>query len=202
MSKPRCTQSGCDGEHTPSVHKLMGEESVSVNLVTEDESEDESEDKDEDEGWWVGTVGVTEMPDHVEEILGEMIGPGSGQGQEGYCTEAGSGYRVEEELEYPLDDCSAGEVAEDKWWGLGSTQPHSEEGGAGAQYPPTTRLPRNNMVQTPRATSAKRRKLRKRPETTSDQDWEEARRDAWLRQMLSDTSSDEGEERYGRFAES
>ncbi len=24
MSKPRCTQSGCDGEHTPSVHKLMG----------------------------------------------------------------------------------------------------------------------------------------------------------------------------------
>jgi hypothetical protein len=37
MSKPRCTQSGCDGEHTPSMHKLMGEEHVGVNLVTEDE---------------------------------------------------------------------------------------------------------------------------------------------------------------------
>jgi hypothetical protein len=48
----------------------------------------------------------------------------------------------------------------------------------------------------------KRRKLRKKPETTLDQDWEEARRNAWLRQMLSDTSSDEDEERYGRFAES
>ncbi len=35
-----------------------------------------------------------------------------------------------------------------------------------------------------------------------DQDWEEARRSAWLRQMLSDTSSDKDEERYGRFAES
>jgi hypothetical protein len=29
MSKPRCTQPGCDGEHTPSVHKLMGEENDS-----------------------------------------------------------------------------------------------------------------------------------------------------------------------------
>ncbi len=39
---------------------------------------------------------------------------------------------------------------------------------------------------------------------TRDQDWEEARRSAWLRQMLSDTSSDEdeGEGHHGRFAES
>ncbi len=33
LSKPRCTQAGCDGEHTPGVHKLMGEESAGVNLV-------------------------------------------------------------------------------------------------------------------------------------------------------------------------
>jgi hypothetical protein len=51
-------------------------------------------------------------------------------------------------------------------------------------------------------TGTKRRKLRKRPETTIDRDLEEARRNAWLRQMLSDTSSDEDEERYGRFVES
>jgi hypothetical protein len=49
---------------------------------------------------------------------------------------------------------------------------------------------------------AKRRRLRKKPETTIDQKWEEVRQNAWLRQMLSDTSSDEDEERYGRFAES
>ncbi len=35
MSKPRCTQSRCDGEHTPSVLKLMGEERAGVNLVAE-----------------------------------------------------------------------------------------------------------------------------------------------------------------------
>jgi hypothetical protein len=37
-----------------------------------------------------------------------------------------------------------------------------------------------------------------------DQQWEQARYDAWLRQLLSDDSSDgsDDEERYGRFAES
>jgi hypothetical protein len=72
LSKPRCTQSRCDGEHTPGVHKLMGEESAGVNLIAEDGDEegDEEEDEgeDEDEGWWVGTVGVMEMPDQAEGI--------------------------------------------------------------------------------------------------------------------------------------
>jgi hypothetical protein len=54
--------------------------------------------------------------------------------------------------------------------------------------------------QSPCLMSAKWRKLRKRPEKTRDQEWEKARQDAWLRQMLSDTSS--GEDECGRFAES
>jgi hypothetical protein len=68
LSKPGCTQPGCDGEHTPSMHKLMGEENVGVNLVaehgSEDEDEGEDESEDEDEGWWVGTVGVMEEPEY------------------------------------------------------------------------------------------------------------------------------------------
>ncbi len=56
LSKPRCTQASCDGEHTPRVHELMGEESVGVNLVAEDEYESE-----EDEEWWVGTVRMEEV---------------------------------------------------------------------------------------------------------------------------------------------
>ena len=44
---------------------------------------------------------------------------------------------------------------------------------------------------------------RQESETAVDQQWEEARHSAWLRQLLSDDSSDEDEEeRYGRFAES
>jgi hypothetical protein len=46
--------------------------------------------------------------------------------------------------------------------------------------------------------------LRKKSEATVDQQWEEARRNAWLRQLLSDDSSEgsDDEEQYGRFAES
>jgi hypothetical protein len=83
MSKPRCTQPGCDGEHTPSVHKLMGEENAGVNLIAEDRDgedevkyEDEDEDEAEDEGWWVGTIGVMEMPDQIEEAPNKMFGQG------------------------------------------------------------------------------------------------------------------------------
>jgi hypothetical protein len=52
LLKPRCTQAGCDGEHTPRVHKLMGEDNAGVNVVAGDESEDEDEirEEDEDEG--------------------------------------------------------------------------------------------------------------------------------------------------------
>jgi hypothetical protein len=76
LSKPRCTLPGCDGEHTPGVHKLMGEESAGVNIIAgdgneEDEEEDEDEDEDEgeyeDDGWWVGTVGVMEVPEWAGE---------------------------------------------------------------------------------------------------------------------------------------
>jgi hypothetical protein len=199
MSKPRCTQSGCNGEHTPSMHKLMGEEHVGVNLVAEDESEaggnkdegeDEYQDQGEDEEWWVRTVGMMEVPSREEEILSEVD---------------------ESEPEHPPDECFPEGVAEDGRWSPGSIQPYSAGGGAGVQHPSTRWLPHNEstaaadrplMGQWSRFTGTRRRKLRKRSKTTVDREWEEARRDAWLRQMLSDTSSDEDEERYGRFAES
>ena len=52
LSKPRCMLPGCDGEHTPGVHKLMGEESAGMNIIAGDgdEEEDEDEGEYEDEG--------------------------------------------------------------------------------------------------------------------------------------------------------
>jgi hypothetical protein len=38
LSKPRCTLPGCNGEHTPDVHVLMGEENAGVNITTGDGS--------------------------------------------------------------------------------------------------------------------------------------------------------------------
>jgi hypothetical protein len=223
LSKPRCTQAGCDGEHTPGVHKLMGEESVGVNLVAEDESELE-EDEDEDEEWWVGTIGVEGMRDQEEEALDEA----SESEPEGVAHLAAmqSDSGLEEEPECLPDNCSAGEMVEDGWWSPEPPQPYSEEDGEGGVYYVQVRDPKSQgnqplhstatgsrgkeaiapdklwEGQSPCPRGAKRRKLRKRPEKTRDQEWEEARQDAWLRQMLSDTSSGEDEESCGRFAES
>jgi hypothetical protein len=204
LSKPRCTQPGCDGEHTPGVYKLMGEESAGVNLIAEDENEeedgDEAEEEGEDEGWWVGTVGVMETLDWAEETSCSV--PSLGQEQDASHGEAEDGGQIEYEPELPLDDCFAGEMAEDEWWDLEPAYPSLERGGAGALHSGAPQHPPSSAAGSPRPVGAKRRRLKKRPGATVDQDWEEARRSAWLRQMLSDTSSDEDEERYGRFAES
>ncbi len=138
------------------------------------------------------------------------------------CTgESDSG--LEDEPEYPLDTHPA---EGDGWWSPEPPQPSSEESEGGAQYPTRVRdfkpqgegpipegakgslgeggtapdEPRKEWPPHPRG--GKRRKLRKRTERTRDQEWEKARQDAWLRQMLSDTSSSKDEESCGRFAES
>ena len=85
-------------------------------------------------------------------------------------------------------------MAEDECWDLEPT--HSSLGGGGEEVKPL-RTPQRSSGRadwSPYSVEAKRRKLRKRPGTTRDQDWEEARRSAWLRQMLSDASSDEDED--------
>jgi hypothetical protein len=126
LSKPRCTQTGCDGEHTPGVHKLMGEESVGVNLVAEDGWESE---EDEDEGWWVGTVGV------VEEA-GEP-GPEGGAWPTTSVFTRESSHGPGNKPEYPWDAhilSDPRESGEDRWWSPEPPQPSSEEDEEEVQY--------------------------------------------------------------------
>jgi hypothetical protein len=78
----------------------MGEESVGVNLVVEDESELE-EDEDEDEEWWVRTIGVVEMRGQEEEALDEVIE--SEPEGETHLAAMQSDSGLEEEPEYPPD---------------------------------------------------------------------------------------------------
>jgi hypothetical protein len=227
LSKPRCTQAGCDGEHTPGVHKLMGEERAGVNLVAEDESELE-EDEDEDEEWWVGTIGVIEARDEEEEAqeeMGKSEPDGETQLITNNCTRR-SDSGLEDESECPLDLHTTEELRENGWWSPEPPQPSSEESEEEAQYlarvwdlkprreEPTlegaTGGPREGITAPdrpwkewpPHPKGVKRRRLRKKTERTRDQEWERARQDAWLRKMLSDTSSSEDEESCGRFAES
>ncbi len=208
LSKPRCTLPGCNGEHTPDVHVLMGEESAGVNITTgdggreEDEDEAEGEGEYEDEVWWVGTVGVMEVPDWAEESPRDMLY--TGQERETHHSDADTSSQPEEGPECLLSDCPADETTEDECWNLEPT--HSSFRGGEETIRPLRppQQPADGAGWSSYLVGAKRRKLRKRPGMTRDQDWEEARRSAWLRQMLSDTSSDEneGEGHYGRFAES
>jgi hypothetical protein len=130
LSKPRCTLSGCDGEHTPGMHKLMGEESAGVNIIAGDgdEEEDEDEGEYEDEGW----VGVMEMPDWVGETPHDT--PSSGREREDHHSDAEVGSQLEDRPECPLSDCPTGEMAEDECWDLEPT--HSSLGGAGRKSSP------------------------------------------------------------------
>jgi hypothetical protein len=48
----------------------------------------------------------------------------------------------------------------------------------------------------------KRRRLRKKVTEDENHGWEMARQDAWLRELLTDSSEGEAEEDYTRFAES
>jgi hypothetical protein len=225
-------QAGCDGEHTPGVHKLLGEESVGVNLVAEGEYESE-----EDEEWWVGTVRMEEMQEEGEVTLEEM-GESEPEGEVRHVTSIfmrkdDSG--LEDEFEYlweahVLSDPE--ELEEDRWWSPEPPQPSSEEDEEEVRYlTKVLRLePRGDEARqngnpaivevmvypeegilTPETPGEKkslhpkkdkRRKPREKVTRDKDQEWERARQDAWLREMLTDTSESEAEEKYAKFVES
>jgi hypothetical protein len=127
FSKPKCTQAGCDGEHTPGVHKLLGEESVGVNLVAEGEYESE-----EDEEWWVGTVRVEGVEEEGEETLEEIDESEPERevrhGTSVFMRKDDSG--LEDEFEYLWEahiSSDPDEPEEDRWWSPEPPEPSSEE---------------------------------------------------------------------------
>jgi hypothetical protein len=54
----------------------------------------------------------------------------------------------------------------------------------------------------PVAEKLKRRRLGKKVTRDEDHKWEVAKQDAWLRELLTDSSGSESEEKYTRFTES
>jgi hypothetical protein len=129
LSKPRCAHSGCDGEHTPNLHRLMGENDAKVSLVTGSEAEEGFEARDEHEagceyeheleweyedgGLWVGTVGAVEMEWGKETpTTADALGlPCS----EDSPRERGTGEQIEEKSDFQGEEDRAEEAAEDEW---------------------------------------------------------------------------------------
>jgi hypothetical protein len=228
LSKPRCTRPGCDGEHTSKLHSLMGEADAEVNLVAGDEGETDNDCGNvysyqhewEYEDLWVGTLEATEMPESAYESANAAVGQGLfGDGDA--AEEEGTVGQYEDEYESlwvgtvgategteqasepmdigvghgPIQEKNLSETEEEQW----ETEVDHSNGQADEAKSPLYKLPHRPSGGRPRPP---RPKLKGRPRRTSDHQWEQARYEAWLRQLCSDDSSDEDEERYGRFAES
>ncbi len=201
---------GCDGEHTPGVHMMMGENNAGVNLLAGGEVEEEAGEEDETEGeweyedggWWVGTVGVVESLEETEGIPCTVTDLEPFQGNVQGAEEDDS--QVEWVHNFQANEYSEGELAGDEEWDLGSGHPHLGEEEASAPRAEPRQPPLNGQTRPLRPAGNGQQELKKKPRMTTDQHWEEVRRDAWLRQALSSDTSDteEDEEWQGRFAES
>jgi hypothetical protein len=128
------------------------------------------------EGLWVGTIGAVEVPreaGRVDDVTASQE----------LSREDDQGRAEEETTE-----------EEGEQWDLEASQ---FSGAANMPrdpgHGPTHRLG-GGQARRPRPRTSIQSGLGTRPETTIDQQWEEARRNAWLRQLLSDDSSDESDE--------
>jgi hypothetical protein len=172
--------------------------------VGEHEYEDEYEDGYgcEYEGLRVGTIGAMEMPEGTDKSPGTIADREPAQGNDQARTE-GKGL-VERGHNLQMEEYSEGEMAGDERWDSEPDLPSpGAEGTGDPQQGPSQHLP-GSRAWPPHLADASRPRVRSRPRAGPDQQWEEARHSAWLRQLLSDDSSDEDEdeERYGRFADS
>ncbi len=156
LSKPRCTHIGCDGEHTPNLHRLMGEDDAKVSLVAGSEAEESFETRDEPEagyeyeheleweyengGLWVGTVGAVEMEWGKETpvITDALPSPYSENPPRERETDEQIGGRSDFQGEEDLME----EAAEDEGWDLmaGSPTPRTWGSTPCRPGPPTTLL--------------------------------------------------------------
>jgi hypothetical protein len=214
LSKPRCTRSGCDGEHTPNVHMLMGEDDAKVNFVAGSEGEEEYEAGDEhgveceyeweyeDGGLWVGTVGAVGMLEWGEEApatTGTLASAPNGSRP----GERGSSEQNKQESDFQVDGNPEEEAVGDGWWDLEMECPGLEDGVTETSQAGFPCLPPCEASWSGHLNAARGQGARKRQKTMVDQ-WEEARQSARLRQMFSSglSSEDEDEEQHEKGAES
>jgi hypothetical protein len=205
LSKPRCTRSGCDGEHTPNVHMLMGEEDAKVNFVAGGEGEEEFEAGDEylvegeyeweygDGGPWVGTVNAVEMLGQGQEasVTTKALASVSSDGRP---EEKGGSELNGQESDFQVDRDPEGEAAENDWWDLEAESSDLEDAEVDTLQAEPLYCPPCGASWSDHSTAAGERRTRKRREAITDQRWEEARQSARLRQMLSSSLSSEDED--------
>jgi hypothetical protein len=186
----------CDGPWVGTVGAVEGPEGANEPA---DEAEDQNaasctdlakEGEEEDQwgygGLWVGTIGAVEMPWEMDGITDITITRRPPQ-EDDQAVESEETTEAEGEL---WD-------SEANWSSEGANVPRTSRQGSPCRL-------HGGQSRAARPARPGRPVFREKSKATADQSWEEARRNAWLRQLLSDDSSEESdnEEQYGRFAES
>ncbi len=133
---------------------------------------------------WVGTIRATEEPEEVD----------------GSASTATECKLTREDSLVEMEEGATGSRQRD----LETHRPGGGAARAGGTTRGSPQRPPGEQGRPPHPAEAGRMRSKAGPRAISDQQWEEARYNARLRQLLSDDSSDgeEDEERYGRFAES
>jgi hypothetical protein len=216
LSKPRCTRNGCDGEHTPNVHRLLGEDDAKVNFIAgiegeeeyetvyeagnEHEVECEYEREYEDGGLWVGTVGAVEMLEWGGGASGTTDATASVLNG-GHPDEVRDNDQAEQKGDFQVNEDPEEEPAGDGWWDLETECTGLEDAEVGTSQAEPFRRPPYGATRFGHPTAAGEQRARKKQETAADQQREEARQNARLRQMLNSgpSSEDEDETQHGRW---
>jgi hypothetical protein len=171
------------GEASEPADELEDRDTV---LCTDSAREGEEEDQWGYGSLWVGTIGAMEVPREMGKIAG-------------ITTKQRSLQRDDQAVarEETTEDEDEQRDSEADWSSEETNVPRKSRQGS-------PRRACGGQARAPRPARPGQPILRKKSEATVDQLWEEARRNAWLRQLLSDDSSEESdsEEQYGRFAES
>jgi hypothetical protein len=119
----------------------------------------------------------------------------------GHPDEVRDNDQAEQEGDFQVNGDPEEEPAGDGWWDLEMECPGLEDAEVGTSQAEPLRRPPYGASQFGHPTAAGEQGARKKQETTADQQWEEARQNARLRQMLSSgpTSEDEDEGQHGRW---
>ncbi len=151
-------------------------------------------------GLWVGTVGAVEVLEGGEEAPATTDALASVL--DGSCPdEKGGSEQNEQESDFQVDGDPEEEAAGDGWWDLEVECPGPEDAEVGTLQAEPPHCPPYGTSQSGHSTADREQRARKRREATADQQWEEARQNARLRQMPSSDSSseDEDEGQHGRW---
>jgi hypothetical protein len=115
--------------------------------------------------------------------------------------EKGGSEQNERESDFQVDGGPEKEAAEDGWWDLEVEWPDHEDAEVNSLQAEPPHCPLYGASRSDHSTAGREQRASKRQGATADQQWEEARQNARLRQMLSSGSSSEDEdvEQHGRW---